>query len=212
VPQTTASAPAPSAASDGPAEYDPDGKTWFAGPPETPVPEDSDADLGPDEPGAVSDDEAGAAYDEDASAPADDVALADPDSALDPCGLVDLTSWQTWVGSDEASAQETSAGTECLYLEPSDSVRLSVAYEQTVPGASYLTDEQRQSGTAEPDIGAPAYWLTAFPVPYASTMVVDCPGGDLVFMIFSRGAGHSADDLHVALQYWAGIATMAVRQ
>lgn len=196
--------------SPGAVEYDPDGKSWFTGPPETAVPEQSDPDLGPDEPGETTGVAVALDYDPEAPPPEGDVKLADPESTMDPCALVPLREWQSWVGTADASSQEVSAGEECQYLEPADSARMSVAYYRGGQSTTYLSSERKKSATPEADIGSPAYWMPAHPAPFASTMVVECPGGDLVITIFARADPHPAADIHQAAQRWAQLAAMAV--
>ncbi len=193
-----------------PPAYDPDGTSWFAGPPETAVPEAQDTELGPDEPGPIAGPAVALAHDPEANVPDGDVELADPSLDLDPCSWVPVAQWQSWVGSAEGSAEVASPGVECSYLEPSDSVRMSVAYFRAGQGSRYLGDDDKSAASAETEIGFPAYWTTAHPLPFASTMVVECPQGDLVIMIFARGSAHPTDDIHRTAQGWAQLASSAV--
>lgn len=176
------------------------GAGWFSEPPVTDVPgEADDPDLGPDTPHPMNGAQVAVVPPPTppkagAGSPADGNVLP----AYDPCSLLSPTEWQSWTGSTQASAVR--AGDECLFAEPKDHNRMSLAIYPGFP--HYLDADQKSTAERVTGLDVPAYWLPGKPTAYGATMVAEADGHDVVIELFTRVPAHDAADLKNTAQRW----------
>jgi hypothetical protein len=182
-PTGIASAPAPDGASSAPA-----GGTW---PWEAEPTEDhSHVDVG----GAS---ESGAPDGEGLGEVAAEPSMALPLSTegaippgVDPCALVTAAEWSAWTERSLASASVEPAivlegGDACGWIGPNDRVRMAIGAFLAGGPTGWLDESDAAKGSAIEGLGDRAVWVTEWPVPASSTLVVRARSFDVVIEMSS---------------------------
>jgi hypothetical protein len=124
----------------------------------------------------------------------DDSAVA---ADIDPCSLVPLEDWGTWLGADDATAAVIEPGEECLYWNPADLTRLSVSLHQEA-GGNVLPEADRAAAENLLQFGDSVFVLEAYPTPYGTTVFADNSRGSVVVTIYSRDSSKTDDEIKTA--------------
>jgi hypothetical protein len=124
----------------------------------------------------------------------DDSAVA---ADIDPCSLVPLEDWGTWLGSDDATTSVIEPGEECLYWNPADLTRLSVSLYQEA-GGNFLPETDVAAAENLLQFGDSVFLLKAYPTPYGTTVFADSSRGSVVVTIYSRDSSTTEDEIRTA--------------
>lgn len=181
-PTTSAQADESTGTSDPPEE-------WSLGPIE-PSEDEGDDPVQDDEPAPSDGDDLGEV---EATGDSDTVADEVDLTTEDPCGYISLTAFATWAGVDEDDAHTVplEAGTVCGYVTDADLTRLALGMIPRAEGTGFLPDDV--DGDSVDIGGRSGTWVTQYPVPESSVLVVPLDASDLVIEVSDR-SGMSAED------------------
>lgn len=183
-------------------EYDPDELVWFSDAPELEwTLESPDLALvaegdGPTEGEALP--ESFPLYELDESTDTPDEPLEEV--SIDVCTLLDLSSFREEAGDPEAQTFLFDDGYTCLFAGPVDHRRVSISFvpisgefDRTFIGLDQTAQEVE-------DTEYLSLWITGYPFPFANTLIIELPHGDLVYMTFSREPSFTEEEQREAAE------------